>query len=129
MFNRLLHEELTKTNYQIIYSEIYNNCDLELVTSWRQEVRLTGLDLLTWHGWRGGNTCEPDIYVARQGNNKSDARETRLWTTGMGPDRDELRWRKVSPPLWWERAERCLDYSGTTWDKTRLIGTRGQGTS
>ncbi len=45
---------------------------------------LIGLDLLTWHGWRGGNAREPNVYVAKRGNSKSVARETRLWMTRMG---------------------------------------------
>jgi hypothetical protein len=90
VFDRLLHEELSKTNNQNIYPRGNKTPDLELVTSGRQKAELTGLDLLTWHGWRGGNAWGPNVYVAKQGNNELGTRETRLWTTCIGRDGNQL---------------------------------------
>jgi hypothetical protein len=47
VFNRLLHNELAKTNYPNIFSDARKTHDLEFITSRRQDVGLTGFDLLT----------------------------------------------------------------------------------
>jgi hypothetical protein len=129
VFNRLLHKKLTKINYPIINPKGNKTCDWKLVTSWRQEAGLTGLDPLTWHGWCRDDAREPNVYVAKQSNNRIGVWRTRLWTTCMGQGRDKLRRCKVSPLFWQELPVRRLDRWVPTQNKTRLKGTRGQRTS